>query len=285
MGNSAGTPGPQGPPGIVNYETVKSSLISDQMFKGQIIDAMKLNGNFIGPTGYTRFTELDQDSKTNLINDLVTRYKTTFGQEIINSEALKQWLRNSDNSPTFRGPAGLGYDSDASKTFLKATTLWCADGSCITPKNIDLSKGQFIEFGKGVDGKDQNAGKVGYQVFSDGLDIIGAGTLSNRKVRLQDNLEVSGSLKIGDWVIQDNNGGLRFYKAGDQKFVVHDTGEVWSKNEDWFRNMIKKNTSYNIQHMGSNNYLRKENADTSPAMVWSGSSAWTNQPAQQWRFV
>ena len=243
MGNTAGKDGRDGNDAVVDYNRlqtdlvdnqnfktqVSSSLISDQMFKGQIIDAMKLNGNFIGPTGYTRFTELDQDSKTNLINDLVTRYKTTFGQEIINSEALQAWLIDPANSPTFRGPvgpAGKGYNDPDSISYLTANTLWCANGSCIAPKNIDLKKGQFIEFGKG-EVKEQNAGKVGYQLFGDekALDIIGAGNLPNRIVRLQDNLEVSGSintpsLKIGDWTLDASDGHLRF-KNGTAEYTMH----------------------------------------------------------------
>lgn len=42
-----------------------------------------------------------------------------------------------------------------------------------------------LEFGAGIAGKENNAGKIGYQAFSsDALDIVGAGTVgSNRKVK------------------------------------------------------------------------------------------------------
>ena len=48
-----------------------------------------------------------------------------------------------------------------------------------------------IEFGKNVSGKEANAGRVGYQLFSGCLDIIGAGAPNtSRKVRVWDSLGV-----------------------------------------------------------------------------------------------
>lgn len=67
-----------------------------------------------------------------------------------------------------------------------------------------------IEFGAGVPGKQVDAGKIGYQVFStDALDIIGAGTNpSNRKVKFYaeggsaftGKVDITGKLTAGDSV-------------------------------------------------------------------------------------
>ena len=51
----------------------------------------------------------------------------------------------------------------------------------------------MIELGKYVSGKEANAGKIGYEVFSTGLDIIGAGNSSgDRLVTLYDDVNVIG---------------------------------------------------------------------------------------------
>jgi hypothetical protein len=55
----------------------------------------------------------------------------------------------------------------------------------------------YIEFGADVGGKETNAGRMGYEVFSSGfLEIVGAGTASpNRWVRVYDNLKVNNHLQ------------------------------------------------------------------------------------------
>jgi hypothetical protein len=68
---------------------------------------------------------------------------------------------------------------------------------------MSISGNITLEFGAGVSGKESNAGKIGYQAFSDGLDIVGAGTnSSNRKVHIyseggatiEGNLTVNGAV-------------------------------------------------------------------------------------------
>jgi hypothetical protein len=50
--------------------------------------------------------------------------------------------------------------------------------------NQKIDSTYTLELGAGLAGKEPNAGKIGYQVFSPtGLDIVGAGTIQqNRKV-------------------------------------------------------------------------------------------------------
>jgi len=61
-----------------------------------------------------------------------------------------------------------------------------------------------IQFGKGIN-KHADAGKIGYQVYSDGLDIIGAGTTAgSRKVSISDNLQVAQDITVGRNLLTNN---------------------------------------------------------------------------------
>jgi len=58
------------------------------------------------------------------------------------------------------------------------------------------NKNTALEMGKGVT-KQVDAGKIAYQRFSDGLDIVGAGEEGKgRKIKLWDNVEVNGGLTV-----------------------------------------------------------------------------------------
>ena len=52
--------------------------------------------------------------------------------------------------------------------------------------STNVNGNNYVQFGSGVTGKDPNAGKIGYQLFSPAsLDIVGAGTDgTNRKVKI-----------------------------------------------------------------------------------------------------
>ena len=67
--------------------------------------------------------------------------------------------------------------------FLSIASLF-AQNSFPTPTgDAKLAGTNAIEFGQGVT-KESNAGKIGYQKFSDALDVVGAGrTGSNRKLK------------------------------------------------------------------------------------------------------
>lgn len=50
--------------------------------------------------------------------------------------------------------------------------------------NVKIDSANLLEFGAGIVGKEANAGKIGYQKFSNGLDVIGAGASQNsRKIK------------------------------------------------------------------------------------------------------
>lgn len=89
-----------------------------------------------------------------------------------------------------------------------ATTVTANAGVRIPGTNV-------LELGAGVAGKEGSAGKIGYQTFSTGLDIIGAGTLgTNRKIKMwaEGGTEFNGRVGIGtadpavplDVMIQNN---------------------------------------------------------------------------------
>jgi hypothetical protein len=76
---------------------------------------------------------------------------------------------------------------------------------------IGISSTNVLEFGRNVSGKEGSAGKIGYQVFTTNLDVVGAGTPGNsRNVRIFDrlgigmdpgyNLDVSGVARTGSLI-------------------------------------------------------------------------------------
>jgi len=93
-----------------------------------------------------------------------------------------------------------------------------AKNDVVHPQKITMVYGRATidnkntwEFGQGIQGKEQHAGKIGYNTFSsDGLDIVGAGkNIGNRKVILRDNVYVLGKLDIEDSISGNPNTGLR----------------------------------------------------------------------------
>jgi hypothetical protein len=64
--------------------------------------------------------------------------------------------------------------------------LMTSSGNVLTLSgSLDVVTGQSLEFGANAPGKQVDAGRVGYQLFSEGLDIVGAGVSpSNRKITL-----------------------------------------------------------------------------------------------------
>jgi hypothetical protein len=64
---------------------------------------------------------------------------------------------------------------------------------------LTISGNQYLEFGAGLKGREKDAGKIGYKIFSNGLDIVGAGEsgdLSDRRITFhaQGGLTVLGPL-------------------------------------------------------------------------------------------
>jgi hypothetical protein len=175
-----------------------------------------------------------------------------------------------------QGPVGNIADSASVKQTLLPLTMWCADGElCNLPAlktGIALQNSNIIQFGQGYN-REANAGKIGYGTFDGGasgsLNIVGAGTGNNRRVRVWD------TFQIGDWTVNANDGHLRFFYQGNQKYVMHNTGEFWSANEQWFKDMVKYQQTLRIRDRRDNSYL-------SASDVWNASRSTNRDVWERW---
>jgi len=85
--------------------------------------------------------------------------------------------------------------------------------------NVGINGSSTLDFGQGMSGQDPNAGKIGYEAFStNALDIVGAGTTGNRKVKLWAEAGTSTTGPLGIEIDTpaaplDVNGGA-FFSAG-----------------------------------------------------------------------
>lgn len=75
------------------------------------------------------------------------------------------------------------------------TDLLTSSGNLLTLNgSIDMTVGNSLEFGANAAGKQSDAGRIGYQLYDDALDIVGAGTTGlNRKVKIF----AEGGLTVG----------------------------------------------------------------------------------------
>ncbi|MDX2002956.1 MAG: hypothetical protein SFW35_11020 [Chitinophagales bacterium] len=85
--------------------------------------------------------------------------------------------------------------------------------------NASIAGANYFEFGKGVVGKEPNAGKIGYQLFTTGsLDIVGAGT-GIRTIKLWDNVNVNTNLTMGNIIYMEGTKntthGLEWYYSSN----------------------------------------------------------------------
>jgi hypothetical protein len=70
-------------------------------------------------------------------------------------------------------------------------------GAIRASAGILLSSSNVFEFGHGISGKHSDAGKIGYNTWTTGLNIVGAGTgASDRLVYIYDHLQVATSVTI-----------------------------------------------------------------------------------------
>lgn len=117
-------------------------------------------------------------------NDVTNQYNSGYiGFKLIESGSsgnlLTFGLFASDNLMNLNGAGnlGIGNTSPSAKLHLTAGAGNAA---------IKIDNTSFLEFGAGISGKEGNAGKIAYQLFTaDALDIIGAGTdgSNNRKIK------------------------------------------------------------------------------------------------------
>ncbi len=117
-----------------------------------------------------------------------------------------------------------------------------ADGGCTfhgAVFNMQMSTGSGVlyntplEFGLGLNGKEQNAGKIGYGTFDNALDIVGAGTAyPNRVINLQDRVGIGtatprcaldvenfSTVSEGTYGYLNAGGNVGFFNASGTPFV------------------------------------------------------------------
>jgi hypothetical protein len=136
-----------------------------------------------------------------------------------------------------KGESGdLGSDQ-AVRTALQPRTLWCADGEiCKLPsgkKGIDWGYGGSKIWDDGhlrITTDDnlyiRNASNFGYVLEGNQNNFQGASHFRGGDINLHEDRAIN--LPHG-WKIHARQDGLRFFKDGDQKFVVHNEGEPWAK--------------------------------------------------------
>jgi hypothetical protein len=133
------------------------------------------------------------DGRTSITLNITTyNAQTTINQEFDNTTFYYDSLTNITSND---GNVGIGTTSPINKLSVNGT--------------VGISSTNTLEFGEGVMGKEINAGKIGYNTFTPGLNIVGAGsTGGNRNIYLYDNLQVANNSTLG--------GQLCFMKGGNQ---------------------------------------------------------------------
>ncbi len=132
--------------------------------------------------------------------------KLTIGNSANDDSVYLVAVSKNDNSKNNKSAAQLylgGYENEKltlPKMVLNATELDIQAATTSLTGNLKLNgsgpKSNFLEFGADLgDKKEISAGKIGYQIWSDGLDIVGAGTKAgDRKVRFYDHIYVPGNI-------------------------------------------------------------------------------------------
>ncbi len=133
---------------------------------------------------------------------------------------------------------GIGTTSPETKLHVNGKTtlsdsVFVGSGIIINA-NQQITNNNFLEFGKGIT-KDINAGKIGYQILSTGLDIVGAGTTDIiRKIKLwgEAGIELSGKTLVV------SNDGLQVkgnFGMGASYDIGAGTNMLWYPKKGAFR--------------------------------------------------
>ncbi len=126
-----------------------------------------------------------------------------------------------------------------------------------------ITNNNFIEFGKGIS-KETNAGKIGYQTFSTGLDIVGAGTTgSNRKITF---FNEGGASFNG-------NVGVGTASSANRLDIKSTTGNVLNVSGSDSQIRITENDNGNKQwkfDVNNGNFSITEDAVATPIVIKAG---------------
>ena len=140
-------------------------------------------------------------------------------------------------------------------------TARAADALSIGPAgvnidNLDVAKGlrvsgpikidgkNTLEFGAGISGKQADAGKIGYQTYSNDLDIVGAGTnATNRKIKFwaEGGATFAGSLDVGGMVKAESlmtNAGVSLAAVQNALNILIPVGTIMAYGGDTSNNEV-----------------------------------------------
>ncbi|MCC7374469.1 MAG: tail fiber domain-containing protein [Verrucomicrobiales bacterium] len=114
------------------------------------------------------------------------RFDTAFNQIRFHSGGVSRFTVDTAGTAVINGNLGVGLTAPTARLHVNGS--------------MKLEGINTLEFGAGVAGKNPDAGRVGYQVFTgDALDIVGAGTSGlNRKVKIwaEGSSEFTGSVNV-----------------------------------------------------------------------------------------
>jgi hypothetical protein len=134
---------------------------------------------------------------------------------------------------------------NGSATFEKSLNV---KGATTFEDSVGISKKITLEFGQGTT-KEGNAGKIGYQTFSDGLDIVGAGTGGGRKIRLWDRAGINGDNQ-GYGVLEVYGQGLSNYGPVGVQFLYPGQG-----GDNYWKNYSEKYSIWASNGIGAEKCL------------------------------
>ena len=152
------------------------------------------------------------------------------------------WCADGDLCKMPQGKRGLDWGYGASKIYDDAQLKIESDDNIFmrvggenvadfTKDNLLIFGSKYLQFGQDYD-REGSAGQIGYGRHDGGvngsLNIVGGGKNGQkRRVRIWD------TLQVGDWTLNADDGHLRIFHGGDQKFVIHNDGNLWSKTQGW----------------------------------------------------
>jgi hypothetical protein len=157
--------------------------------------------------------------------------------------------------------------------FLSITISWAQNLFPMPSGDAKLAGTNAIEFGQGVT-KESNAGKIGYQKFSDAFDIVGAGTTgSNRKIKFwgEGGSIFTGHLDVGGQRnVNSAMAGLNVYDPDGQTYTnMQFAQRGWGGSHAILFNAFKSSTMVNgdLSAIGNTKYANDVGAFSSGAAM------------------
>jgi len=219
--------------------TVASNIVASTTYTG---GNMSLSGN-LNVAGTLTVVNI---TATNLVDTNVSAgvvLSSTSFSAVGNSNTLANIFTTSGNVGIATTAPGFRLD---------------VNGAIRASSGILVSGTNVIEMGHGVSGKETNAGKIGYQTFttSGALDIVGAGTASNRRVKIWDYLEVQTGLTTGTinatTLITSSNIATNLFTSGVSRIT---SNLLALGNSNTIGNIFTTSGSVGIQNTSPNQML------------------------------